>query len=106
MVATPEDNSVPKPALDTSAPEPPDGHRAVAIRFAAPDPVDLVDTGDRIDVVSLDGEVLAADLQVLQDRSTDQARVLVVSVPGERAPQLAAVAAARDLTLLVVPTDG
>lgn len=95
---------VPTPAA--SAPVPPDGHRAVAIRFAAPDAVDLVAERDRIDVVGLDGEVLAAGLEVLQDRTTGQARVLVVAVPAEQAPELAAVAAARDLTLLLAHTAG
>ncbi|MGM7668665.1 hypothetical protein [Microbacterium sp. A93] len=105
-VAAPEDFSVPVPAPDTSFPTPPAGHRAVAVRFSAPDAVDLVDAGDRIDVVGLDGDVLATGLEVLQDRSTDQAGVLVVAAPLEHAPELAAAAATRDLTLLVDHTDG
>lgn len=105
-VAAPEGLSGPEPAPDTSAPVPPAGYRAVAVRFAAPDAVDLVATGDRIDVVGLDGGVLAADLEVLQDRSTGQARILVLAVRGEHAPELAAVAAAQDLTLLVAHTAG
>ncbi|NUL46873.1 hypothetical protein F7P69_16950 [Cellulosimicrobium funkei] len=109
-VAGPAGIPVPVPAPDTSAsappvpPVPPAGHRAVAVRFSAPDAVDLVAAGDRIDVVGLDGDVLAADLEVLQDRSTGQAGVLVVAVPAEQAPELAAAAAAQDLTLLVTPT--
>ncbi|MEV4901881.1 hypothetical protein AB0K08_11125 [Citricoccus sp. NPDC055426] len=105
-VPAPSPLPVPVPASAAGAPVPPDGHRAVAIRFAAPDAVDLVADGDRIDVVGLDGDVLAAGLEVLQDRSTAQARVLVVAVPAEQAPELAAAAAARDLTLLPVRPAG
>ncbi|MEO9247879.1 hypothetical protein ABDK96_09315 [Citricoccus nitrophenolicus] len=108
-VAGPGGIPAPAPVPDTGAPAPPvppAGHRAVAVRFSAPDAVDLVAAGDRIDVVGLDGDVLATDLEVLQDRSTGQAGVLVVAVPAEQAPELAAVAAAQDLTLLVTPTAG
>lgn len=105
-VAAPEGLSGPEPVPDTGAPVPPAGYRAVAVRFAAPDAVDLVATGGRIDVVDLNGDVLASDLEVLQDRSTGQARILVLAVRGEHAPELAAVAAAQDLTLLVTHTAG
>ncbi|GAA1132274.1 hypothetical protein GCM10009670_27480 [Citricoccus alkalitolerans] len=84
-------------------PEVPDGHRAVAVRFASPDAVDLVAAGDRIDIVGTDGSVLKANLEVLQDRSTERATVLVLAVAEERAAELAAAAVNQDLTLLVTP---
>ncbi|NUL46185.1 hypothetical protein F7P69_13420 [Cellulosimicrobium funkei] len=82
----------------------PAGHRAVAVRFASPDAVNLVAAGDRIDIVSADGSVLEANVEVLQDRSTDLATVLVLAVTGERAADVAATAVNQDLTLLVAPT--
>jgi hypothetical protein len=81
----------------------PAGHRPVAIRFASPDAVALVGAGDRVDLVGLDGSVLASGLRILQDRSSAQAPVLVVSVPRDEAPAVAAAAATRDLTVLVAP---
>ncbi|MFB9071303.1 hypothetical protein ACFFX0_08880 [Citricoccus parietis] len=84
-------------------PEVPAGHRAVAVRFASPDAVDLVAAGDRIDIVGTDGSVLEANVEVLQDRSTEQATVLVLAVTEERAAELAAAAVNQDLTLLVTP---
>ncbi len=78
----------------------------MAIRFAAPDAASLAGVGDEIDVVGLGGDVIAADVKVLQDRSTAQASVLVVSVPVEDAPAVAAFAAAQDVTLLVAPAAG
>ncbi|MEW1979626.1 hypothetical protein AB0333_01680 [Citricoccus sp. NPDC079358] len=86
-----------------SRPEVPDGHRAVAVRFASPDAVDLVASGDRIDIVGTDGSVLEANVEVLQDRSTERATVLVLAVTEERAPELAAASVNQDLTLLVTP---
>jgi Flp pilus assembly protein CpaB len=81
----------------------PTGHRAVTVRFASPDAVDLVAAGDHIDVVGTDGSVLEANIEVLQDRSTELATVLVLAVTEERAPELAAAAVTQDLTLLVTP---
>ncbi len=81
----------------------PAGHRAVAVRFASPDAVDLAAAGDRIDIVGTDGSVLEANIEVLQDRSTDVARVLVLAVAEERAAELAAAAVNQDLTLLATP---
>lgn len=84
-------------------PEVPAGYRAVAVRFAGPDAVDLVAAGDRIDLVGTDGNVLEADVEVLQDRSSDLATVLVLAVAEERAAELAAAAVNQDLTLLLTP---
>ncbi|WP_115931741.1 hypothetical protein [Citricoccus muralis] len=84
-------------------PEVPAGHRAVAVRFASPDAVGLVAAGDRIDIVGTDGSVLEANVEVLQDRSTDLATVLVLAVAEGRAAELAAAAVNQDLTLLVTP---
>ena len=81
----------------------PAGHRAVAVRFASPDAVGLVAAGDRIDIVGTDGSVLEANVEVLQDRSTDLATVLVLTVAEGRAAELAAAAVNQDLTLLVTP---
>jgi hypothetical protein len=90
---------------DAPVPAAPAGHRPVAIRFASPDAVALVGAGDRVDLVGLDGSVLASGLHILQDRSSAQAPVLVLSVPRDEAPAVAAAAATRDLTVLVAPPD-
>lgn len=103
--ASPDGGSVSSGGAGEAAgrPEVPAGHRAVAVRFASPDAVDLVAAGDRIDIVGTDGSVLEANVAVLQDRSTDLATVLVLAVPEERAAELAAAAVNQDLTLLVTP---
>ncbi|WP_413543853.1 hypothetical protein [Citricoccus nitrophenolicus] len=84
-------------------PDPPPGHRSVAVRLAAPDAGALVRAGHRVDVVGPDASVLAASLLVLQDRSSAQASVLVLAVPEEEAPRLAATGAGPGLTVVRAP---
>ncbi|MFC7400818.1 hypothetical protein [Citricoccus sp. GCM10030269] len=93
------------PVAPAPLPRAPTGHRPVAVRIADPAALSLVAPDDRVDVVGQDGSVLAADVAVLQDRSAEQAAVVVLALPRDRAPEVAAAAMAQDLTV-VLASDG
>ncbi|HRO30650.1 MAG TPA: hypothetical protein PK220_09635, partial [Citricoccus sp.] len=84
-------------------PAAPAGHRPVAVRIADPAALSLVSTGDPVDVIGMDGSVLAQRLEVLQDRSSGSGSgpVLVLAVPDGASAALAAAALSRELTVLL-----
>ncbi len=85
------------PALPTT----PSGHRPVALRIADPAALSLVDRGDHVDVVGMDGSVLAERLEVLQDRSAGTGSVLVLATPDGASAALAAAALSREVTVIL-----
>jgi hypothetical protein len=82
-------------------PTAPPGHRPVALRIADPAALSLVTTGDHVDVVAMDGSVLAERLEVLQDRSSGAGSVLVLAPPDGTGAELAAAALSREVTVIL-----
>jgi hypothetical protein len=82
-------------------PTAPAGHRPVALRIADPAALSLVAVGDRVDVVGMDGSVLADHLDVLQDRSSGTGSVLVLAAPDGVSAALAAAALSREVTVIL-----
>lgn len=90
----------------TAAPAPtaPSGTRPVAVRLADPAALSVVTSGARVDVLALDGTVVAEDLEVLQDRSSAGAGpVLVLAVPDASAATVATTALSREVTAILSP---
>lgn len=79
----------------------PSGHRPVAVRIADPAALSLVTVGDHVDVVGMDGSVLAERLEVLQDRSSGMGPVLVMAAPDGTGAELAAAALSREVTVIL-----
>jgi hypothetical protein len=77
------------------------GHRPVALRIADPAALSLVTTGDHVDVVAMDGSVLAERLEVLQDRSSGASSVLVLAIPDGASAEVAAAALSREVTVIL-----
>jgi hypothetical protein len=84
-----------------NVPTAPSGHRPVAIRIADPAALSLVAAGDEVDVVGMDGSVLAEHLQVLQDRSSGTGSVLVLASPNAASAALAAATLSREVTVIL-----
>jgi len=83
-------------------PAPPPGTRPVAVGFADPAALSVVAAGERVDVVALDGTVLAENLEVLQDRSgAGEGPVLVLAVPDADAATVATTALSREVTAIL-----
>ncbi|MDI3329635.1 MAG: hypothetical protein QJR09_02725 [Micrococcus sp.] len=89
-----------------AVPPAPSGHRPVALRIADPAALSLVATGDRVDIVGMDGNVLAEDLEVLRDRSSGAGSVLVLAVPDGAGAALAAAALSREVTVILSAGSG
>jgi hypothetical protein len=89
-----------------AAPVAPAGHRPVAVRIADPAALSLVTAGDHVDVIGMDGSVLADRLKVLQDRSSGRGPVLVMSVPDGASAALAAAALSREVTVVLSAGPG
>jgi hypothetical protein len=95
-------NSVAGAGADVVAvPVAPAGHRPVAVRIADPAALSLVSAGDHVDVVGMDGSVLAERLEVLQDRSSGTGPVLVMAAPDGASAELAAAALSREVTVIL-----
>lgn len=108
LAPSPMDASVPSDVAEAAdsatvagAPAAPAGHRPVAIRVADPAALSLVAPGDRVDVVGMDGSVLAERVEVLQDRSSGTGPVLVLGVPDGASAALAAAALSREVTVIL-----
>jgi hypothetical protein len=84
-----------------TVPVAPSGHRPVAVRIADPAALSLVTVGDHVDVVGMDGSVLAERLEVLQDRSSGMGPVLVMAAPDGTGAELAAAALSREVTVIL-----
>jgi hypothetical protein len=84
-----------------TVPTTPSGHRPVALRIADPAALSLVARGDHVDVVGMDGSVLAERLEVLQDRSSGTGSVLVLATPDGASAALAAAALSREVTVIL-----
>lgn len=90
----------------TAVPVPatPAGTRPVAVGLADPAALSVVAAGERVDVVALDGTVVAEDLEVLQDRSSaGEGPVLVLAVPDADAATVATTALSREVTAILSP---
>lgn len=86
-----------------AVPVAPPGRRPVAVGIADPAALALVTVGDEVDVIGMDGRVLAEGLEVLQDRSSGTGSVLVLAVPDGASAPLAAAALSREVTVILSP---
>lgn len=86
-------------SVDT--PAAPAGHRLVAQRPVDPAATALVQVGDRVDVVGLSGQVLTADVEVLQMRESARGTLMVLAVPQDQAAGVAASVAATETTVVL-----
>ncbi len=66
-----------------------------------PAAAELVREQDEVDVVGLDGTVIAAEAQVLQVRPGSSGTVLVVAVPDQDAARVAAAVVSVEATVVV-----
>lgn len=93
--------AVPREGSDQAVAAAPAGHRAVAVRPVDPAAAELVREQDEVDVVGLDGTVIAAEAQVLQVRPGSSGTVLVVAVPDQDAARVAAAVVSVEATVVV-----
>lgn len=84
-------------------PAAPFGHRLVPVRVMDPAAVELLDVGDRMDVVGIDGRVIASAISVLQIRDRASSPVVVTAVPEQDSASVAAAVAATEVTVVLSP---
>ncbi|WP_143109374.1 hypothetical protein [Micrococcus terreus] len=89
-------NRMPVPAA-------PFGHRLVPVRVMDPAAVELLDVGDRMDVVGIDGQVITSAVSVLQIRDRAMPPVVVIAVPEQDGASVAAAVAATEVTVVLSP---
>ncbi len=84
-------------------PAAPFGHRLVPVRVMDPAAVELLDVGDRMDVVGIDGQVITSAVSVLQIRDRAMPPVVVIAVPEQHSASVAAAVAATEVTVVLSP---
>lgn len=84
-------------------PAAPFGHRLVPVRVMDLAAVELLDVGDRMDVVGIDGRVIASAVSVLQIRDRTSSPVVVTAVPEQDSASVAAAVAATEVTVVLSP---
>lgn len=95
----------PGPGDAQDRPEAPAGHRTVAVSVVDAAAASLVRPQDRVDVVGLDGTVIAPEVQVLQVRQDEPRPVIVAAVPVRDSARVAAAVVSTEATVVVSVRD-